>query len=89
MGGEKGRTREIERREGRDKSCLSEEIEKKELWLEAEDQPVSADGGGNGRGLSLKETEQSLYLGDKTRDVPVREFLNGANASGKLNLNCK
>ena len=34
------------------------ERRKTELRLEAEDLPVSADGGGSGRGLSLKETEQ-------------------------------
>ena len=53
---ERGREREKEKREGRDGSCLFE----RELRLVA-DEPVSADGGGSGRGLCLKETEQSLH----------------------------
>ena len=35
-------------------------MEKREFKLEAEDQPASVDGGGNGRDLSLKETGQTI-----------------------------
>ena len=64
--GEKNREAERERqrerqRGGRDRSCLFErEIEKKETQAASrkEDLPASADRGGSGRGLSLKETGQ-------------------------------
>ena len=48
-------------REAESKLPLQEEEGKEsELRPEAKDQPASADGGGSGHGLSLKETQQSL-----------------------------
>ena len=64
---------EREEREERDRSGERGEVgreaeaafprgrrKKRELRPEAEDQPASVDGGESGRGLSLKEIEQSL-----------------------------
>ena len=61
-GGKEGeKSRERERERGETKAASPRGSWKRERELEAEDQLPSVDEGGSGRGLSLKETEQSLH----------------------------